>query len=68
MQKVSCEAAVDFFGEGVIFLTRAQTSFDMPNRNVVVIRGERSSEGRRRIALHKNYVWAFVLQDPVKAH
>ena len=63
IRHVGSEAAVDLFGEGIIFLPGAQAGFDVPNRNVAVVRSERGGKGRSRIALHKHHVWAFPPQD-----
>ena len=66
IRKVGREAAVDLFGKGIMLLPRAQAGFDVPNRNVIVIRSERAGKGRGRVPLHKHQVRAFVPQDPVE--
>ena len=59
IRKLGRKAAVDFFGKGIVFLPRAQAGFDVPNRNVVVVRSERGGKGRGRVPLHKNHGRAF---------
>jgi len=44
IRKVGRDAAIDLFGEGIILLLRAQACFDVPNRNVVVVRRERGGK------------------------
>ena len=66
IRKVGRDAAIDLFRKGIILLPGAQACFDVPNRNVVVVRRERGGKRSGCIPLHKHQARAFVPQDPVE--
>jgi hypothetical protein len=66
IRKMRRETAVHLFGKWVVLLPSAQARFDVPNRNVMVVRSKCSREGSSRVALHKQQVWALLPKDTIE--
>ena len=56
-----------FFRKWIVLLPRAQAGFDVPNRDMVVVRSERGGKGCGRISLDKHQGRAFLAQDPIES-
>ena len=52
-------------GKGSLFFPGPQAGFDVPDRNMAVVRSKRGSKRRSCVALHKHHVGPFPPQDSV---